>query len=381
MRILAAVVGVAIIVIVLGDAFETIILPRRVTRRLRLARMFYRYSWMPWRALARRVANRKRRESLYGYYGPLSLLVLLAIWAVGLVFGFALLQWATPAKFAGDLGMSEWSTALYFSGTTFFTLGLGDVHPLNALGRFLSVAEGGTGFGFLALVIGYLPVIYQGFSQRETNISLLDARAGSPPSAAELLSRYAHNHALDELDTLLHEWEHWAAELLESHISYPVLAYFRSQHDNQSWLGSLTTILDATALMMVGIEGAPARQASLTFAMARHAVVDLAQVLQQPPIMNNEERLPPEDLVTIYAMLRADGAPLRSGAAAEERLRELRNMYEPYVLGMAEHLQVFVPHWIPRERRPDNWQTSAWQRAVTNVTTSLEQLDRTDDHL
>jgi ion channel len=381
MHILAAIAGLAIIFIVLGDAFEVIILPRRVTRRLRLARLFYRYTWMPYRALVGGIKNRKRRESLFGYYGPLSLLILLGIWAIGMVFGFALLQWATPAKFAGDLGMSEFSTALYFSGTTFFTLGLGDVHPLNALGRFLSVAEAGTGFGFLALVIGYLPVIYQGFSERETNISLLDARAGSPPSAAELLSRYAHNRALDELDVLLHEWEHWAAELLESHISYPVLAYFRSQHDNQSWLGSLTTILDATALLMVGIEGARVRQASLTFAMARHAVVDMSQVLQQPPVMDGENRLPPHELVTIYAMLRADGAPLRSGAAAEERLRELRQMYEPYVLGMAKHLQVFVPHWVPRERRPDNWQTSAWQRAVLNVTTSLEELDRTDDHL
>jgi hypothetical protein len=381
MHILVAIIGVAIIVIILGDAFETIILPRRVTRRLRLARLFYRYSWMPWRAVVGRMRNRKRREALFGYYGPLSLLVLLAIWALGLVFGFAFLHWATPARFAGDLGMSEFTTALYFSGTTFFTLGLGDVHALNGLGRFLSVAEAGTGFGFLALVIGYLPVIYQGFSQRETNISLLDARAGSPPSAAELISRYAHNHALDELEPLLHEWEHWAAELLETHISYPVLAYFRSQHDNQSWLGSLTTILDATALLMVGIEGAPARQAALTFAMARHAVVDLAQVLQQPPVMAGEERLPPEDVVTIRAMLRADGARLREGLAVEERLRELRHMYEPYVIGMARHLQVFVPHWIPHERRPDNWQTSAWQRAVLNVTTSLEDLDRLDDHV
>jgi hypothetical protein len=381
MRLIAAVVGIAIILVVLGDAFETIILPRRVTRRFRLTRLFYRYTWMIWRGMVVRVNSRKRREALFGYYGPFSLLVLLGVWAVGMVLAFALLQWATPARFAGDLGMTEMSTALYFSGTTFFTLGLGDVHPLNLLGRILTVTEAGTGFGFLALVIGYLPVIYQGFSQRETNISLLDARAGSPPSATELLSRYAHNRALDELDPLLHEWEHWAAELLESHISYPVLAFFRSQHDNQSWLGSLTTILDATALLMVGIEGAPLRQAQLTFAMARHAVVDLSQVLQQPPLMNGDDRLPPEDLVTVYATLRADGAHLREGPAAEERLRELRGMYEPYVMGLAKYLVVFVPHWIPRERRPDNWQTSAWQRAVTNVTTSLEELDRTDDHV
>ena len=149
------------------------------------------------------------------------------------------------------------------------------------IARALTVIEAGVGFGFLALVIGYLPVLYQGFSRREVNISLLDARAGSPPSAGELLVRHVGDTA--GLETLLRDWERWAAELMESHLSYPVLLYFRSQHEHQSWLGALTAVLDASALVMVGVEGGPVRQAQLTFAMARHAVVDLAQAAGVAP--------------------------------------------------------------------------------------------------
>ena len=110
------------------------------------------------------------------------------------------------------------------------------------------------------------------------SISLLDARAGSPPTAAELMRRHSYQGAESDLSMLLVEWERWSAELLESHISYPLLCYFRSQHTNQSWISALTAMLDASALLIAGVRGHEARQAQLTFAMARHAVVDLAQI-------------------------------------------------------------------------------------------------------
>src|SRR5207249_10659172 len=155
------------------------------------------------------------------------------------------------------------------------TLGYGDVVPTGAWGRSLAVAEAGIGFGFLAVVISYLPVLYQAFSRREITISLLDARAGSPPSAGELLRRLAHARSLAGVGPLLVEWERWSAELLESHLSFPVLSYYRSQHDNQSWVAALTTILDTSALLIAGVDGPDGHQARLTFAMARHAAVDL----------------------------------------------------------------------------------------------------------
>jgi len=215
------------------------------------------------------------------------------------------------------------------------------------------------GFGFLAIIVGYLPVIYQSFSRREVIISMLDARAGSPPNAAQLLTRNAENHTSDGLTPLLRDWEHWSAELLESHLSYPVLAYFRSQHDNQSWLGALTTILDACALVTAGLKGCSLNQARLTFAIARHAVVDLAQVFNTRPEFDRVNRLSPEELERLNAALRAAG--LDPDDPKGERLARLRRMYEPYVDALARHLQMELPPWILQTSKKDNWQTTAWE--------------------
>src|SRR5208337_2218777 len=148
--------------------------------------------------------------------------------------------------------------------------------------------------GLLAVVMGYFPVLYSAFSRREVSISLLDARAGSPPTAAELMRRHAYEGGDQALSLLLLEWERWSAELLESHISYPLLCYFRSQHNNQSWISALTAILDTSALMIAGVQGHEARQAQLTFAMARHALVDLAQIFSLDPTNKAPDRLTPE---------------------------------------------------------------------------------------
>src|SRR5262249_5701683 len=153
--------------------------------------------------------------------------------------------------------------------------------------------EAGLGYGFLAVSISYLPVLYQAFSRREATISLLDARAGSPPTAGELLRRLGAARNVTGLGPcpLLVEWERWACELLETHLSYPVLGYYRSQHDNQSWVAALTCILDTSALLIAGVDGADSYQARLTFAMARHAAVDLALVTQTAPVSPQPDRL------------------------------------------------------------------------------------------
>src|SRR5581483_2796128 len=312
------VLGLVISLVVVWDAFETIILPRRVPRRFRLTRFFYRTTWRIWKFLACLVPNRKTSETLLGFFGPISLLILVGGSAVNVT----------------GMQPSFW-TDTYLSGTTFFTLGLGDVVPRSGLARLLTVAESGFGFGFLAAVIGYLPFIYGSFSKREVNISLLDARAGTPPTAGELLRRHAYEYGQEALAELLKEWELWSAELMESHLSYPVLAYFRSQHDNQSWIASLTAILDSCAIIMAGVEGACEKQAELTFAIARHAVVDLCQVFGAAPRRPPADRLPARDLRGIREILAKHGIKLNGSDAADRRLSALREMYEPYVHALA----------------------------------------------
>lgn len=363
MQSLLAIVGLVLVLIILWDAFETIILPRRVTRRIRLTSLFYQTIWTPWRGTVRLITSPKRREKYLALFGPLSLLLLLAMWALALIIGYALILWAINTKLNLP-GNTTFGSYLYLSGVTFFTLGYGDLTPVLPLGRAVVVIEAATGFGLLAIVIGYLPVLYGAFSRREVNISLLDARAGSPSSAAEMLRRHGDSGHLQDLDQVLHEWEHWAAELLESHLSYPVLCFFRSQHDNQSWLSALTTVLDTCALVIMGVEGAPAWQAKLTFAIARHAVVDIAQIFGTPPSSTkvSASRLKKGDLDRLRAVLMESGTSLSDGEEAEQRLDELRSMYEPYVRALSVRLLMPLPPWIRGADVIDNWKTSAWGR-------------------
>jgi Ion channel len=371
--------GLAIFLIVLWDAFEAIILPRRVTRKFRLTRLFFKVTWGTWRTIICLLPVGKKREALLGFFGPLSLLLLVGVWAVGLVFGFGLMQYGAGSAVNVTSGHASFETDIYLSGTTFFTLGLGDVVPRTSLARALVVSEAGFGFGFLAAVIGYLPFIYGSFSKREVDISLLDSRAGTPPTAGELLRRHSYKNGQAALHDLLKDWEHWCAELMESHLSYPVLAYFRSQHDNQSWIASLAAILDTCALVMVGVEGACERQAELTFAIARHAVVDLSQVFGTPPAEPLQDRLPASDLSRIRDILAQHGLKLHDGSEADQRLLELRRMYEPYIYALGSYLMQPLPPWIPQAKgKKDNWQTTAWGHAAGMV--EKKHVIAGDDH-
>ena len=377
-QILTALLGAFIVLVVLWDSFETIVLPRRVVRRYRLARYFFRSTWLPYRSYAQRLRP-KQRERLLSFYGPLSLLALISLWALGMVVGFAFLHHGVGSQF-GNAATTLGDT-MYFSGTTFFTLGLGDVVPHNTRARVLSVMEAGMGFGFLALVIGYFPVLYQAFSRREVQISLLDARAGSPPTAHELLARSlgeSNRESCDQLVQLLADWERWSAELMESHLSYPVLCYFRSQHDNESWLAALTALLDVCALIIANTQGRVRNQAILTFAIARHAIVDLSQVFWTAPLPERCTRLRDGEADRLRMLMLKAGMTMRPPENSLEHLDELRRMYEPFVMALSRFLLMPLPDF-EREHRPDNWQTSAWGR-ITSGQVNAEEL-RHDDHM
>ncbi|MFZ0309932.1 MAG: potassium channel family protein [Candidatus Sulfotelmatobacter sp.] len=365
----AIIFGCVIIGVVLLDAFETVVLPRRVTRQFKLTAWFYRQTWIPWRNIAGRIRTPSRQQNFLGYFGPLSLILLLEFWAASLIVGFALVQYGIGGHEQLSHEPLTFGRIVYHSGQTFFTLGYGDILPTSTLARALSVLEAGMGFAFLGVVIGYLPVVYGSFSRREIQISMLDARAGSPPTAVELLVRLAgrsENPAIEQivLDEVLRDWERWAGELLESGISYPVLSFFRSQHSNQSWLGALMTMLDVTSLLITGIEGIHPGQARLTFAMARHAAVDLAQVVNARYDPQAAERLPDADFDTLWQTLAAAGLKLRTSEEARQKLNRLRSMYEPYLHSTARNLMVALPPWQQPVKTRDNWQAGPWDRMI-----------------
>jgi hypothetical protein len=255
------------VVVVLWETFETIVLPRTVFRQVRLTRLYFVVAWRLYRSSA--PPPGALRESYLSAFGPLSLLGLILCWVVALIFGFTLIQWGMGSHVISATTHPSFTTDLYMSGTTFFTLGLGDVLPASGAARACAVLEAGVGLGFLAVVIGYIPVIYASFSRREAGISLLDARAGSPPTAGEMLLRHVSGDNMEALTPVLATFEAWASDLMESHLSYPVVAYYRSQHDRESWISALAAILDVCAIIGVGFENGGAWHKALQWQARR----------------------------------------------------------------------------------------------------------------
>lgn len=371
MRTAALIAGLLLCLSVLVDAFQTIILPRRPVGHLRITRFFYIVTWIPWSFVVRHISNRKAREQLYSIYGPGSLLLLLVVWAGFLLFGYALLFYALGSPFTDPLGLAwhpdRLRTDLYVSGTTLFTLGLGDVVPRSIAARTIIIFECASGLGLVALVIGYVPVLYGAFSRREVSVALLDGRAGSPPTSAELLRRHAFEGGQEALVVLLIEWERWAADILESHISYPILCYYRSQHDNQSWLSALTAVLDTCALLISVVPGEATRQAQLTFAIARHALVDLGHVFHlekmEARFRDNPQgrdrlttdRLSKDHFKQLCDAMSESGMRLCGDPDAAARLHALRALYEPHAQAISNYLAMPLPAWIPEPRAKDQW--------------------------
>ncbi len=381
--------GIACIFVALLDAFQTVISPRRATGRFRITRLFFIVTWWPWSRLATRISNPRKRETALSFYGPASLLLLIVVWAGGLLVGFAMLFHSQRAPLADTMfSGNDFRSDLYISGTTIFTLGIGDLTPHSSWARLIIVLESGIGLGFLAMVISYFPVLYGAFSKREVSISLLDARAGSPPTAAELMRRHAFKGGGEALNTLLVEWERWSAELLESHISYPLLCYYRSQHSNQSWLSALTAVLDLCALMIAGVQDHAARQAQLTFAIARHALVDISQIFSQPPVQDAEDRLSPERFDLLYQQLCQSGIRVCRDGDSMERLKKMRLLYEGYAVALSRFLRMPLPPWIVDQPHKDNWLSVAKVREQTelvgtenvNLETALPLALQDDEH-
>jgi hypothetical protein len=222
----------------------------------------------------------------------------------------------------------------------------------------LQITEAALGFSFLAIAIGYLPALFQAFSRRETAVSRLDPRAGSPPSAGALLERSSQRGGWRELNDYLSEWETWTAELMETHLSYPILGYFRSQHINQNWLAALTTVVDACAYTIAYGPYEESEAAELTFRIGRHALADLAFVFDPRGTRNaklKRDRLTADSLRQLRSTLEDSGLHSPDSEEARQNLDELRTSYEPYALVLSNQLRLPLPDWLPPEDVQAYW--------------------------
>jgi hypothetical protein len=366
----AACAGIALILATLLDAFEVVLLPRPARHRLRLNHYFYFRTWAMWKWCASRWPEGRRREDFLGIYGPLSMVLLFSLWALCLIVGFGLVQWALQGAL-NDGQSLPLSQEMVMSGDAFFTLGYGDFVPRSVFSRVLVIFEAGTGFGFIALTVGYLPVLYQHFSTRDVQLIEFAARAGSPPTAAALLCWHAAKGDLQQLDDWLRDWEHWAGELIESHSTYPMLAFYRSQHDGHSWLATLAVVLDSCTLLIASTEGGRILQAAATFSAARRVLDEISQSLVVAPApWTSTQRLEPQSLFQLTSLLKRVMGEWHEGGDTERVMMQLRRAYEPQLGGLSTYLQLRLPAWIDTSTET-NYSTKAQL-----VKTLLQRIDK-----
>jgi hypothetical protein len=359
MRILVGVLGGALVVLMLVEIFVAFLLPRRVKRDPRIVRSVFAYAWRPWRRLARKLPL-QAADTMLGIYGPFGIVINLVLWVAAMMLGYACLQWAGGSHLAGAKPV-DFGKDLFFSAATMASSGTGGLSAHSAFARVVQVVDAGSGLAVIAIVIGYLPALYQAFSRREATVSQLDARAGSPPSAGRLVLRSTQHGGWPALNHYLSSWEIWAAELMETHLAYPILAYFRSQHVNQNWLSAMCTLLDACAFTVAAAPPGTVDSARFTFAIARHAVVDLSYSFHVDPIEPALDRLPAEDLQELLRQLREVGVqPDAELATVKERISRMRALYEPYINALGDRLDLGLPPWLAPESLSDNWRTTEW---------------------
>lgn len=356
-HVIVGAVGGLLVLLMLAEFFVTFMLPRRVKRDPRIARGFYRAMWRVWRVLAARLSE-TAADTMLGFFGPIGVIANLAIWSLGIVLGFACLFWADGA--ALSLHGVDFGDDLYYSAGAFFSAST-NLSPSGGLGRAFQIGEAACGFAVLFVAIGYLPALYQAFSRREIAVSQLDPRAGSPPTAGTLLLQAADRGRWDELTRYLAEWESWTAELMETHLAYPVLGYFRSQHLNQNWLASLTAVVDGCSFFLAATPEQGDGGAVLTFAIGRHALADLAHVFRVRLPEPDHERLTREQFDELHGRLAAAGVSLLDPDDAWAHLEKLRRAYEPYARGLSHQLALTLPDWLPAGEVEKNWRLSAWQ--------------------
>lgn len=342
MRWIALPVGLLLLIWTFLDVFRTLVMPRAARGRFRLSRLLFRPLWRPWRWVGVRRGTRVGREHILAAAAPFFFFVLLVAWVSLAVLGYGLILWSPAFSKGIGQGDPSFGTAVYFSGSSISTLGYGDV-VATGWTRSVVIVEAMTGLGLFAVVIGYLPVLYQAFNRREVGILMLDTRAGSPPSGPEVLHRMGSAGVSSALPSLFAEWERWVADVLETHLSYPLLAFFRSPHDDTSWVTALGSVLDAATLIITSVKDEPDERAKLVYGTGIHAVEDLFFYFR---LTERETSIQRDEFEDVLQDMKEDGFSVRPLDEAFARFTEARAKYAPRLDALAVLLAAPPGLWI-----------------------------------
>ena len=344
MRLGEAALGVVILAVAFYDVFQSVVLPRPSIGKLRLAPWILRPLWAIWRWFSTRDTRIERRENRLGTFGPVALLALLAFWSLSSILGYALIIDAIPDQIQPP--PQDFWTSLYFSASTLLPLSYGEILPIGAGARLVIVAESATGVGLIALVISLLFSLYGSFQRREELVVTLDALAGAPPAGLQILETVASHRMPNELRATFDAWRGWSAAVLESHLAYPILVYFRSSHDNEAWLNSFGAVMDAATLVLSTVvsEDETEGHARLMFKVGNHLVEDLAWYFRFKnagvPIVERQEFDDARDRI-----IKA-GYRCRESDIAWNEFAALRSMYASVINQLAARLAIQPAKWI-----------------------------------
>jgi Ion channel len=345
LNILSIVLGAAIITLTLNDVFQSVVMPRATGRRFRISFYVWRSMWYLWPRAAWRVfaADADRREESLAVFAPFMLTMLIALWAGLLIFGFGAVMWGLRAGVIP--AHASFGTMVYFAGTSLLTIGFGDIVGRGALPRLVSLLAALSGLSFVSILTAFLFALFGSFQQRETFVVTVAARAGAPPSGVNLLAIAGYSRTSEDLSQLMIDAQRWGASVMESHLAYPMLAYFRSSHDDQSWIGTLGTLLDAATLMMTTLGGVRDGQARIFYNVGRHATRDLSKYFR---VDSGEESVGIERSEFDHACdrLTAAGYDLRERNEAWERFSHLRSTYAPQLNMLARLFEIPPLQWI-----------------------------------
>jgi len=335
------VAGTVLVALNLADIFRSVILPRATSPRLRLSARAVRMTWPLWRRAALNISDADRREGLLGAFAPLALVGFLALWGSGLILGYGLIFYGLRFELRP---LPDFGTAFYYAGTSFLTIGYGDYVATGGIARFVSLLAGASGFATVAIVTTFLFSVFGAFGARENFVVTFATRAGAPPSGVTLLETYSRFGLMDDLDDVFEDGLRWSASVLESHLAYPILAYFRSSHEHESWIAALGALLDASTLKLTLVDDGAFGHAKLCNEMARHAVRDLGLYfgfatgdvagVERPEFEAARERL------------RAAGVPVRDPDDAWDKFVTLRSAYATPLNAMAGYFSIPPAQWV-----------------------------------
>lgn len=357
--------GVLIVLVVFYDLFQSVILPRPAVRKVQLARLVIRPMWKVWRWFGLRSSSLDRSEARLAAFGPIALVVLFAIWGLSLVLGYGLIIYGVGGQFRPEL--RDLPTSLYVSASTLVPLAYGDFVPEHGVARGFIIFESATGVGLAALVITSLFGLYGAFRSREEAVVALEALAGAPASALQVLETSAEPGMHAALKETFDEWRRWSAMVLETHLAYPLLAYFRSSHDNEAWINSFGAVMDAAALVISSVDEESVGAARLMFTVGNHLVDDIAWVFRfkamSTPIIERSE------YTIAVGRLKAAGYRVRDADTNWQQFADLRAEYAS-ILNQMAHLLVAPPApWVgDRSYLPHRQRAFRRKRAPTSAT-------------